>query len=58
MLSNMPYGERWRKHRQAFQQALNPVQIAQYATMQATQNLKMLDSLIDDPRNFFDHVRL
>ena len=58
MTSNMPYGDYWRKHRHLLHQALNQREVQKYDRIQTLEVVKLLGHLLDDPKDFYLHVRL
>ncbi|KAH8118942.1 cytochrome P450 [Phellopilus nigrolimitatus] len=55
--ANMPYGERWRKHRSTLHRFLEPSTVEQYFDLQTHETHKLLASLLRDPKGFIHHVR-
>ncbi|KAF5376002.1 hypothetical protein D9757_008810 [Collybiopsis confluens] len=54
-----PYGEKWRKYRSLFMREISLSNLAVYHKPRLQQNMEMfLQSLLDSPRNFGDHVDL
>ncbi|KAH8118941.1 cytochrome P450 [Phellopilus nigrolimitatus] len=55
--SNMPYGERWRKHRAALYRFLEPSTVVEYMNLQTHETHKLLASFLRNPKGFMQHVR-
>lgn len=55
--SNMPYGERWKKHRQQLHPFLEPSSVKKYVDRQTRDARMLLRSLLDSPEDFLAHIR-
>ncbi|KAI0767311.1 CyP450 monooxygenase [Fomes fomentarius] len=53
----MPYGQRWRRHRRAFWQYLNPNVVAEHRPIQRAMAHRFLHKVLTDPSQFKKHVR-
>ncbi|KAJ6580704.1 cytochrome P450 [Mycena capillaripes] len=53
----MKYGDHWRKHRQLFHQAFNPVAAQAYHPMERAACHELLRRLLHNPENIMDHLR-
>ncbi|KAG2366784.1 cytochrome P450 [Suillus spraguei] len=54
----MPYGDRWRLHRQMFHQAFRQAAIPTYHAVQLRAAHKMLFNLLQDPGNYPSHFQM
>ncbi|RDB19701.1 hypothetical protein Hypma_013169 [Hypsizygus marmoreus] len=54
----LPYGQEWRQHRKLAHVALNPTATRKYHSVQEDLAALLNKALLDDPKNFFAHVRL
>ncbi|KAH6906127.1 cytochrome P450 [Coprinopsis sp. MPI-PUGE-AT-0042] len=57
-LPNMNYGALWRDHRRAFHRLLNQTQIPNYSTIIVQENVRFLQRLLLDKKNFRDDIKL
>ncbi|KAI5119818.1 hypothetical protein M0805_006951 [Coniferiporia weirii] len=57
LTSNMPYGEKWRKHRACLHPFLEPTSVGRYSDLQTRETHKMLANFLNTPKNFLQHVR-
>ena len=53
----MRYGLRWRKARSAFHHCMNPGVVSAYRPIQNAAVKKYLQSLLKDPKDFYEHGR-
>ena len=52
------YNDNWKRQRKLIKQELDPEAVIAYIPMQQTVILKFLKSLITQPQNFLDELRL
>ncbi|KAJ6573811.1 cytochrome P450 [Mycena vulgaris] len=57
-LALMPYCEEWREHRKITHAALNTAAVKKWHTVQQDLAAIMVKDILDDPHNFFCHIRL
>ena len=54
----LPYGTEWREQRKLAHVALNPGAVKEYIPIQEEQSTLLNKALLEDPDDFFAHVRL
>ncbi|ETW79741.1 cytochrome P450 monooxygenase 105 [Heterobasidion irregulare TC 32-1] len=57
VLTNLPYGERFRKHRRLIQEAFSPQAILAFRPLQRMEACTLLLGLLESPDSFMGHVR-
>ena len=57
IVSNMPFGDYWRKHRLLIQKYLEKPSVREYVEYQLQSSRTLLSKLIEDPDNFRGHIR-
>ncbi|KAI5118845.1 hypothetical protein M0805_006164 [Coniferiporia weirii] len=57
LVSNMPYGEKWRKHRAFLHRFLEPASVGKYVDLQTRETHRMLANFLNTPKDFIQHVR-
>jgi cytochrome P450 len=53
----MPYGQAWREQRKIYQAILSITAVGSLRPLQAAEATLTLQHLIQDPRNYYDHIR-
>ncbi|GJE97960.1 cytochrome P450 [Phanerochaete sordida] len=56
-LAFIPYGDYWRKHRRLFNQHFRAAAVPQYHLKQIKAVRRLLQHLLDSPKDFLDHIR-
>ncbi|KAF8180743.1 cytochrome P450 [Mycena galopus ATCC 62051] len=56
-MSQLPYGERFRKQRTAFHQMLQPRAVGGYEGIQYTESLRLLLDLVKTPDDYYNHFQ-
>ena len=57
IMSLMPYGLWWRRHRRLFQESFHRNAVIKYQPLQRQETLAFLRRLLVTPDNFFHHIR-
>ena len=57
IMSLMPYGTWWRRHRRLFHESFHRDAVAKYQPLQRQEAQAFLHRLLDTPDNFFHHIR-
>ncbi|EKM55870.1 uncharacterized protein PHACADRAFT_144742 [Phanerochaete carnosa HHB-10118-sp] len=55
--AGMEYGDAWRQRRRLFHQHFRPLAVPQYHSSQAKAVLNLLQSLLNSPEGFLEHIR-